>query len=117
MHSQMMIAERLGALFAKTFHIAQPDADADLLATGMLDSLALVELLAILEAEFGFRADIDTLDLDDLRTLNRIARMVMANADSSLTLADEGTGREPPGTTDAQPDSNRQVGEHVHPRP
>ena len=72
------IVERLGALFAQSFHIEVPSPDTDLLESGILDSFQFVELLAQLEEHFGLRLRIDDLELDDLRTLARIARMVAA---------------------------------------
>jgi D-alanine--poly(phosphoribitol) ligase subunit 2 len=80
------IIERLGALFVESFHVEVPSPDTDLLETGILDSFQFVELLFELEQRFGFRIKIENIDLDDLRTLARIARLVAANgkaADSS----------------------------------
>jgi D-alanine--poly(phosphoribitol) ligase subunit 2 len=73
------ITERLGALFTERFHIEVPSADTDLLETGILDSFQFVELLFQLEQHFGLRVSIDDIDLEDLRTLARIARLVEAN--------------------------------------
>lgn len=70
------IIERLGALFVESFHIEVPSPDTDLVETGILDSLQFVELLLQLEQHFGFRIKIDDIDLDDMRTLARIARLV-----------------------------------------
>ena len=72
------IVERLGALFAQSFHIEVPSPDTDLLESGILDSFQFVELLAQLEEHFGLRLRIDDIELEDLRTLTRIARMVAA---------------------------------------
>ncbi len=79
MNDVNVMAERLGALFVETFHIDVPSMDTDLLATGILDSLQFVELLLQLERRFSLRIKIDDIDLDDLRTLGRIARLVAAN--------------------------------------
>lgn len=68
----------LGALFVENLHIEAPSADTDLFETGILDSLQLVELLLQLEQRFDFKIRIDDIDLDDLRTLHRIARLVAA---------------------------------------
>ena len=68
------IIERLGAVFAEA-----PSPDTDLLETGILDSFQFVELLLQLEQRFGVRIKIDDIDLDDLRTLARIARLVVTN--------------------------------------
>jgi len=73
------IIERLGAVFVESFHMEAPSPDTDLLETGILDSFQFVELLFQLEQEFGLRIKIDNIDLDDLRTLKRIARLVAAN--------------------------------------
>jgi D-alanine--poly(phosphoribitol) ligase subunit 2 len=72
------VTGHLGALFAETFHIEVPSPDTDLLESGLLDSFQFVELLLQLERRFGVRVRIDDIELDDLRTLARIARMVAA---------------------------------------
>jgi len=72
------IVRRLGALFVESLHIEVPSADTDLFETGILDSLQLVELLVQIEQRFGFKMKIDDIDLDDLRTLEGIARLVAA---------------------------------------
>ena len=72
------VTGRLGALFAETFHIEVPSPDTDLLESGLLDSFQFVELLLQLERRFGVRVRIDDIELDDLRTLARIARIVAA---------------------------------------
>lgn len=74
------IIQRLGTLFVETFHFEVPSADTDLFESGMLDSLQLVELLVKLEQQFGFRVMIEEIELDDLRTLARLARLVTARA-------------------------------------
>ena len=79
MTNEQTVIERLGVLFAESFHIEVPSADTDLLESGILDSFQFVELLLQLEQHFGFRIKIEDIDLDDLRTLARIARLVAAN--------------------------------------
>lgn len=87
------IIQRLRALFAETFHVEVPSSDTDLLETGVLDSLQFVELLFKLEQHFGFRMKIDDIDLDDLRTLARIARLLATNgAAASPTAARPSAG-------------------------
>jgi len=83
------IIERLGALFVESFHVEVPSSDTDLLESGILDSFQLVELLFELEQRFGFRIKIENIDLDDLRTLARIARLVAANG----RVADQSAAR------------------------
>jgi D-alanine--poly(phosphoribitol) ligase subunit 2 len=70
------IKERLDALFVECFNIEIPSPDTDLLDTGALDSLQFVELLTQLEQRFGFQVKVSDIDIDDLRTVERIARLV-----------------------------------------
>lgn len=63
-------------MFATTFHVEVPSADTDLLETGMLDSLQLVELLVQIETHFDRQITIDNIELDDLRTLRGLARLI-----------------------------------------
>ncbi len=81
------IVERLDALFAECFHVEVPSPDTDLLETGVLDSLQFVELLLQLERRFGFRVKVEDINLDDLRTLARIARLVAAGGAATATSA------------------------------
>jgi acyl carrier protein len=74
------IIERLGRVFAETLHIEAPAANADLLASGILDSFQFVTLLAGLEQHFGLHVSIEDVELDDLRSLERIARLVAADS-------------------------------------
>ena len=78
MTTAITIIERLGAVFTESFHIEVPSPDTDLLETGILDSFQFVELLLQLEQNFNLRIKIDDIDLEDLRTLARIARLVAA---------------------------------------
>ena len=50
--------------------------DDDLLQAGLLDSLALIQLLVHLEERFAVKVSLDDLEIDDLRTIRSIARMV-----------------------------------------
>ncbi len=79
------IIGRLGVLFTETFHIEIPSADTDLLESGILDSFQFVELLLCLEQNFSLRIKIDDIDLEDLRTLARIARLVDTNREAAQT--------------------------------
>jgi len=60
--------------------------DTDIVETGLLDSLALVELLVGIEREFNVQVELETLDLDNLRSVRSIAQMVFD------TTHDQGPG-------------------------
>src|SRR5438552_8014037 len=81
------IIERLAALFVERFHVEVPSPETDLLETGILDSLQFVDLLAQLEQDFGFRIAIESLELDDLRTLARLGDVLAAHAATAAPSA------------------------------
>lgn len=70
------IVERVRALFPTALYVQPPDPGADLVDGGILDSLALVELLAAVEIEFSIEVPLDELDLDRIRTLEGLADLV-----------------------------------------
>jgi acyl carrier protein len=72
------VCERITRLIRETLGVDVPSADTDLIETGLLDSLALVSLLAEIEREFGFELPLDTLEVDDFRTVETAAAYVEA---------------------------------------
>jgi D-alanine--poly(phosphoribitol) ligase subunit 2 len=50
--------------------------DVDLLETGLVDSIGLVELILQLEDRFGVSLPMDILEIDDFRSINRIADLI-----------------------------------------
>lgn len=82
MSEDQAIIDRLGTVFLDGLHMEAPAPDTDLFETGLLDSFQLVELLVLLEQHFGFQVKIDDIDLEDLRTPSRIARLVWRRSGS-----------------------------------
>lgn len=70
---------RVQAIFRDRMEVDVPSADTDLFASGLVDSLTFVELLVHLEEEFGRRISLDELELEDLRSIERIARVMSRN--------------------------------------
>lgn len=71
------LRERIANLFSGALNLDVPSVDTDLFDTGVLDSLAFVELLLQLEREFGVATGIDDLEVDNFRSIARIADFVM----------------------------------------
>ena len=63
-------------IFRETLCIEPPPPDVDMIATGLLDSMAIVTLIVELEHEFGITVPPDELDLDRLRTVERLTELV-----------------------------------------
>lgn len=77
------IVASLRALFSDRLAIEVPSPDTDLIESGLLDSLRLVELLVEIEATLGQRIPLEEIELDDLRTVGRIARLIAARMESA----------------------------------
>src|SRR5439155_22582003 len=68
-------AERLRDILARTLGTSPPDPETDLVASGALDSLALVELLVAVEQEFSITFAPDELQIERFRSLVALAEL------------------------------------------
>ncbi len=57
-------------------HVEVPSVDTDLLETGILDSITLVELIMHIEETFGITITLKDIEFDRLRSVARIAELV-----------------------------------------
>jgi acyl carrier protein len=70
------IQSQVTKIITGTMNLAVPGPDADLVAAGQLDSLALVDLLMHLEQSFGISVALDGVEIDDFRSVAKIAKLV-----------------------------------------
>ena len=71
---------QLREFFSEKLSVEISSVDADLIQTGILDSLALVELLAYIEKEFGTEISLDDLEIEDFHSIVKIAEYVDAHS-------------------------------------
>ena len=76
-------------LLSEKLLIEVSSSDADLLKAGTLDSLALIELLLHLEKSFGVKISLDELEIEDLRSVASITRLV-SNQQANRAAVGEG---------------------------
>ena len=72
----LALEDAIRAFFSERQHVTVPSADTDLIATGVLDSLALVELLLQIETQHGIRVSLEQLDFEDFRSVAGLARFI-----------------------------------------
>lgn len=72
------VQEGIAKLFLAKLKLDIPSVDTDLFETGVLDSLAFLELLVNLEQEFGVKVSIDTLEIEHFQSIARIADFVVS---------------------------------------
>jgi D-alanine--poly(phosphoribitol) ligase subunit 2 len=68
--------DRVRLLIEDVLDIEVPDGDIDLIDSGLLDSLALVSLIAGIEEEFQLALPLEDLDVDQLRSAESIAQLL-----------------------------------------
>jgi acyl carrier protein len=68
--------DRIIHLLSERIHVEAPSADTDLMESGLLDSLMLVELMSSLEEQFGINISFDEVEIDNFRSARRIAEFV-----------------------------------------
>jgi len=75
---------QLRGFFSEKLSVEISSVDADLVRTDILDSLALVELLAYIEKEFGAEISLDDVEIEDFHSIARIAEYVDAHSRALL---------------------------------
>ncbi len=71
---------RLRDIVMHTLDVSPPAPETDLVETGALDSLALVELLVAVEQDFGIRFAPEELEIERFRSLAALAELVDSHA-------------------------------------
>jgi len=66
------LRERIGAIIRDALSVEVPSHDTDLIEAGLLDSLALVSLLAEIEQALAVELPLDEIEVDDFRSIERI---------------------------------------------
>jgi methoxymalonate biosynthesis acyl carrier protein len=70
------LQQRIHAIFNERLQVQMPPVDLDLFETGLIDSLVFVDLLLALEEEFSMEIALDRVNLDDFRSVTRIADFI-----------------------------------------
>ena len=71
------VSERVQQLFLETLNVQVPSQEADLIESGLIDSLALVELLFAIEREFSVSLPLDDLEIENFRSVTRISEVIV----------------------------------------
>jgi len=72
--------DEIGRFFLEHLHVSVSSAGEDLFETGILDSLTFVDLILYLEQEFGIRVEADQLELENFRSIEKIAAFAASHS-------------------------------------
>jgi acyl carrier protein len=71
------VEHAITAFLCERFGIESPAADANLIESGVLDSMMFVDLIVFIEERFGVVAELDDLEIDNFATIASMARFVI----------------------------------------
>jgi acyl carrier protein len=74
--TEQEITTRIQRIFEETFDVSAPAPQTDIIEAELLDSLGLVMLLFEIELRFGTELPLESLEIDDFRTIEKIARLI-----------------------------------------
>ena len=77
--SDQMLYHQIAAFFSERLNLTVSSPTQDLFETGVLDSMALVDLVMHLEQQFDIRISTDELEPDNFRSVAKIAGFVAAH--------------------------------------
>jgi acyl carrier protein len=75
-NGELDLTSQVSRLIADKLLLEISSPQEDLLSSGAVDSLSLIQLLVILEEHFGVRIPLDELEIEDLRSIQSIARLI-----------------------------------------
>ena len=93
MTDDTLLQKEITSLLFQNLNVEVPSAHDDLIESGLLDSLKIVELLVELENRFVLKIPFEELEIDSFRSVESIARLIahlclsteMVNATASAT--------------------------------
>jgi acyl carrier protein len=80
------IAQSLRGIFTEILQVEVPPDGAGLVSKGLIDSLALVELLFQIEQRFGVTVDFEQLETHDFETLEAIEELIVRSPTSESAV-------------------------------
>lgn len=78
-----VLYDEIITIFLERLNVTVPSLEADLIASGVLDSLALVELLLQIESRYGIQVSLERLDFEDFRSVTSIASFIAREGSSA----------------------------------
>lgn len=68
------------SLLERELNLTVASSDTDLIETGLLDSLLLVDLIMLIESNYGVSVDITQLEFTDFQSVDNICQFIQRNS-------------------------------------
>jgi acyl carrier protein len=74
--TEQEITARIQHIFEQAFNVSAPAPQTDIIDAALIDSVALVAFLFEIEKQFGIEMPLESLEIDEFRTIESIARLL-----------------------------------------
>jgi D-alanine--poly(phosphoribitol) ligase subunit 2 len=75
-YEQNQLQQQIIEIFSERFETRLGSDEVDLLETGLVDSVKIVELVLAIEQRFGVSLPFEELEIEDFRTVPRLAERI-----------------------------------------
>jgi D-alanine--poly(phosphoribitol) ligase subunit 2 len=83
-YDQNQVQKQIIEILSERFETRVTSDEVDLLESGLVDSVKIVELVLELEQRFGVSLPFEELEIEDFRTVSRLAERISRTTPASL---------------------------------
>jgi D-alanine--poly(phosphoribitol) ligase subunit 2 len=76
-YKQNQLQQQISEIFSERFETRLASAEVDLLETGLVDSVKIVELVLEIEQRLGVSLPFEELEIEDFRTVSKLAGRIL----------------------------------------
>ena len=88
--NETAVEQTILAFLRERFGVELPSASANLIETGILDSMMFVDLIVLIEEQYGVVAELDDLEIENFATVERMAQFVVERSPKAQAAARRG---------------------------
>jgi acyl carrier protein len=88
MTERRTLEQQIAGWFLEKLNVEIPSPETDLFESGVLDSLAFVELMLYVEQAFAITITLELVQIDSFRSISRIVTFVRDQCGESMTVVE-----------------------------
>jgi acyl carrier protein len=88
--TETAVEQTILAFLRERFGVELPSSGVNLIETGVLDSMMFVDLIVLIEEQYGVVAELDDLEIENFATVERMAQFVVERSPKAQAAARRG---------------------------
>lgn len=88
--TETAVEQTILAFLRERFGVELPSSSVNLIETGILDSMMFVDLIVLIEEQYGVVAELDDLEIENFATVARMAQFVVERSPKAQAAARRG---------------------------